>query len=66
MVSKGTVKPIDLAKFLEDANSMLFDTPVEGAEVFITTNGGKKWSKTHKTILMDCIILMVIILGKFV
>ena len=48
MVSKGTVKPIDLAKFLEDANSMLFDTPVEGAEVFITTNGGKKWSKTHK------------------
>ena len=47
MVSKGTVKPIDLAKFLEDANSMLFDTPVEGAEVFITTNGGKKWSKTH-------------------
>ena len=48
MVSKGTVKPIDLAKFLEDANSMLFDTPVEGAEVFITTNGGKKWRKTHK------------------
>jgi len=47
MVSQGTVKPIDLAKFLEDANSMLFDTPVEGAEVFITTNGGKKWSKTH-------------------
>ena len=47
MVSKGAVKPIDLAKYLEDANSLLFDTPVEGAEVFITTNGGKKWSKTH-------------------
>ncbi|MDB2657828.1 glycosyl hydrolase [Flavobacteriaceae bacterium] len=47
MVSQGTVKPIDLAKYLEDANSLLFDTPVEGAEVFITTNGGKKWSKTH-------------------
>lgn len=49
MVSKGAVKPIDLAKYLEDANSMLFDTPVEGAEVFITTNGGKKWSKTHES-----------------
>ena len=49
MVSKGAVKPIDLAKYLEDANSLLFDTPVEGAEVFITTNGGKKWSKTHKS-----------------
>ena len=48
MVSQGTVKPIDLAKYLEDANCLLFDTPVEGAEVFITTNGGKKWSKTHK------------------
>ena len=48
MVSQGTVKPIDLVKYLEDANSMLFDTPVEGAEVFITTNGGKKWRKTHK------------------
>ena len=48
MVSQGNVKPIDLAKYLEDANSLLFDTPVEGAEVFITTNGGKKWSKTHK------------------
>lgn len=49
MVSQGTVKPIDLAKYLEDANSLLFDTPVEGAEVFITTNGGNKWSKTHKS-----------------
>ena len=39
MVSQGTVKPIDLAKYLEDANSLLFDTPVEGAEVFITTSG---------------------------
>ena len=48
MVSQGTVMPIDLAKYLEDANSLLFDTPVEGAEVFVTTNGGKNWSKTHK------------------
>ena len=48
MVSQGTVMPIDLAKYLEDANSLLFDTPVEGAEVFVTTNGGKNWNKTHK------------------
>jgi len=47
MVRVGTVKPIDLAKYLEDANSMLFDTQVIGAEVFKTTNGGNSWAKTH-------------------
>ncbi len=51
MVRVGTVKPIDLAKYLEDANAMLFDTQVIGAEVFKTTNGGKSWKKTHKNYL---------------
>jgi len=47
MVRSGNVKPIDLAKYLEDANSMLFDTPVVGAEVYKSTDGGKSWKKTH-------------------
>ncbi|MDP5107246.1 MAG: glycosyl hydrolase [Polaribacter sp.] len=47
MVRVGSVKPIDLAKYLEDANSMLFDTEVIGAEVFKTTDGGNSWKKTH-------------------
>lgn len=51
MVRVGTVKPIDLAKYLEDANAMLFDTQVIGAEVFKTTNGGKSWKKTNKEYL---------------
>ena len=51
MVRVGTVKPIDLAKYLEDANALLFDTPVVGAEVYKTTNGGKSWKKTHKDYL---------------
>ncbi|WP_299064546.1 glycosyl hydrolase [uncultured Polaribacter sp.] len=51
MVRVGSVKPIDLAKYLEDANSMLFDTQVIGAEVFKTTNGGKSWKKTHDNFL---------------
>ena len=53
MVRSGNVKPIDLANYLEDANSMLFDTPVVGAEVFKTTNGGKSWKKTHEGYLDD-------------
>ncbi len=51
LVRSGTIKPIDLAKYLENANSLLFDTPVIGAEVYITTNGGKSWKKTHKKTL---------------
>ena len=51
MVRVGTVKPIDLAKYLEDANAMLFDTQVVGAEVYKTTDGGKKWKKTHDNYL---------------
>lgn len=47
MVRVGSVKPIDLAHYLEDANATLFDTPVIGAEVFKTSNGGKSWKKTH-------------------
>jgi len=47
MVRSGSVKPIDLAKYLEDANSMLFDTPVIGAEIYKSIDGGKTWSKTH-------------------
>ncbi|MBQ0733801.1 VPS10 domain-containing protein [Aquimarina celericrescens] len=53
MVRGGTVKPIDLAKYLEDANSMLFDTPVIGAEVYRSDDGGKTWTKTHEDFLDD-------------
>lgn len=47
MVRAGSAEPADLARYLEDANTLLFDTPVVGAEVFKSTNGGKTWKKTH-------------------
>jgi photosystem II stability/assembly factor-like uncharacterized protein len=53
MVRSGNVKPVDLAHYLEDANSMLFDTPVIGAEVYKSTDGGKTWQKTHEGYLDD-------------
>lgn len=55
LVRSGTIKPIDLAKYLENANSLLFDTPVIGAEVYKTTNGGNSWSKTHEGYLDDVV-----------
>ena len=48
MVRSGNVKPVDLANYLEDANSMLFDTPVIGAEIYKSTDGGTTWKKTHE------------------
>lgn len=51
MVRSGNVKPIDLAKYLEDANSLLFDTPVIGAEVYKSSDGGMSWVKTHEDYL---------------
>ncbi|MDH7446260.1 exo-alpha-sialidase [Aquimarina sp. 2201CG14-23] len=53
MVRSGSVKPIDLAKYLENANAALFDTPVVGAEVYRSDDGGKTWKKTHKEYLDD-------------
>ncbi|WP_299435745.1 glycosyl hydrolase [uncultured Aquimarina sp.] len=53
MVRSGSVKPIDLAKYLENANAALFDTPVIGAEVYRSDDGGKSWKKTHKEYLDD-------------
>ena len=53
MVRSGVAKPVDLAKYLEDANSMLFDTPVIGAEVYRSDDGGQTWSKQNKGYIDD-------------
>ncbi|MGK0385941.1 MAG: photosystem II stability/assembly factor-like uncharacterized protein [Patiriisocius sp.] len=51
MVRGGIVKPADLATYLEDANTLLFDTPVIGTEVYKSTDGGVTWNKTHEGFL---------------
>jgi len=52
-VLNGLVMPKDLAIYLEDANALLFDTPVVGAEVFKSTDGGTTWTKTHTGYIDD-------------
>lgn len=52
-VRSGSVAPKDLATYLEDANSLLFDTPVVGTEVYKSTDGGLHWEKTHTDYLDD-------------
>ena len=50
-VTKGNVKVSDLATYLEDANTLLFSSPVIGAEVYKSIDGGKTWNKTHEDYL---------------
>lgn len=47
-VVAGKVKPIDLVIYTEDANSLLFDTPVKGGEMYRSSDAGKTWAKTHE------------------
>ncbi len=53
MVGKNEIKPIAVAEYLENANALLFDTPVIGAEVYNSVDGGKNWEKTHEGYLDD-------------
>lgn len=51
MVREGRLAPVDLVHFLEDANAQLFDTPVVGAEVYRSDDGGRTWTRTHDNYL---------------
>ncbi len=51
LFNEGKVKPVDLASYLENANSLLFDTPVVGAELYASDDEGATWYKTHEEFL---------------
>ena len=51
MVRGNKIKPEDIAIYLEDSNTKLFDTPVIGAEVYKSIDGGLTWNKTHEDFL---------------
>ena len=52
-VQAGKLQPADLVTYLADANAMLFDTPVKGAEVYVSDDGGANWTKTHEDYIDD-------------
>jgi len=47
MVKNDEIEPVALVEYVEDANSLLFETPVIGAEVYRSDDEGKTWTKTH-------------------
>ena len=47
LVEAKEISPIDLKLFLEDANTVMFETPIIGAEVYRTDDGGINWVKKN-------------------
>jgi photosystem II stability/assembly factor-like uncharacterized protein len=47
MVEKGTITPMTLVDYLEDANNNLFETDYIGAEVYRSEDSGTSWKRTH-------------------
>ncbi|WP_205501611.1 VPS10 domain-containing protein [Rufibacter psychrotolerans] len=53
MVSSEKIRPVALSDFLVDANSLMIETPVTGAQVYRSDDAGKTWKKTHAGYLDD-------------
>lgn len=47
LIQNKTIKPQTLVEYLDDANAQLFDTPVIGAELYRSDDGGATWKRTH-------------------
>ncbi|MEM7105943.1 MAG: glycosyl hydrolase [Bacteroidota bacterium] len=52
-VKDGSITPLTLVEYLENANAMLFDTPVIGGELYKSEDGGHSWTKTHEGFIDD-------------
>ncbi len=47
-VTNGTLAPTAIWDFLYDANTALFETPIYGAQLYRSDDGGTTWKMTHK------------------
>ena len=43
MIERGEILPYSLVEYLEDSNTLLYDTPVIGAEVYMSEDSGLTW-----------------------
>lgn len=46
-VKAGQLKPLALVEYLEDANALMFGTPIIEAEVYRSEDAGKTWKKAN-------------------
>jgi photosystem II stability/assembly factor-like uncharacterized protein len=48
MIQNDKISLMNLVEYNEDANSKILNTEVIGAELYVSTNNGTTWRKTHK------------------
>ena len=48
MIERGEILPYSLVEYLEDSNTLLYDTPVIGAEVYMSEDSGLTWVKVNQ------------------
>ena len=53
MIKNGDILPYSLVEYLEDSNTLLYDTPVIGAEVYMSENYGNTWKKVNEDDLFN-------------
>ena len=53
MIERGDILPYSLVEYLEDSNSLLYDTPVIGAEVYMSEDSGLTWNKVNQDDLFN-------------
>ena len=51
LVKSKEIHPKELKYFLEDANTVMFETPIIGAEVYASNDGGLNWIKKNSKYL---------------
>jgi len=53
MIKNAEILPYSLVEYLEDSNTLLYDTPVIGAEVYMSENHGNTWKKVNEDDLFN-------------
>ncbi len=48
LIKKKTITVSTLAEYLENADSVMEETEIKGAEVYVSSNEGITWTKTHE------------------
>lgn len=51
LIKSREIFPKDLKSFLDDANSVMFETPIIGAEIYRSDDGGVSWAKKNSDYL---------------
>ena len=53
LVRSDKIEAADIGKYLDNANSALFELPVIGAEVYRSEDGGENWTKMNESYIDD-------------